>query len=254
MEINKNKDHYNSNKYEYDHFKIHSFNKAVIDILCIEPDQDRRLELESKYIVNLKTAYPYGLNDRVNNISVTSVKDKLCIYKSFFKVNSTSIPKTNRIRSKNRINRFIDFKDFLDEVCKNCFNYHDFVKFVKGKILGLSRRKAKLFIPFVKNFKFNNSHVKDLIIDLIKFKSNSTTVDVDHSQFDSYLVIDFSHKYIDSLDIPSIIHNQELIKAFPRNETYPKVSFKYSPTLGSMVFNYSNFSKNINSEDIEDYP
>ena len=34
-------DKYNSSKFEYEHFKIHSFNKAFIDILCIEPYHDR---------------------------------------------------------------------------------------------------------------------------------------------------------------------------------------------------------------------
>ena len=40
---------YNSSKYEFEHFKIHSFNKAVINILCMEPDHNRRLELEKFY-------------------------------------------------------------------------------------------------------------------------------------------------------------------------------------------------------------
>ena len=59
----KNNNNYNSSKYEFEHFKIRSFNKAVIDILHIEPDHDRRLELENKFIIDQRTAYPYGLND-----------------------------------------------------------------------------------------------------------------------------------------------------------------------------------------------
>ena len=58
-----NNNSYNSSKHEFEHFKLHPFNKAIIDILHIEPDHDRRLELENKFIIDLKTAYPYGLND-----------------------------------------------------------------------------------------------------------------------------------------------------------------------------------------------
>ena len=246
---------YYSSKYEFEHFnKIHPFSKAVIDILHIEPDHNRRLELENKYIIDFKTAYPYGLNDRVNNISVTSVKNNLCVYQTFFKENSMSIPKTNRVRSKNRNNRYVDMDEFLDEICINSLKKSNFIKYVKGKILGLSRSKAKVLINFLKTFKFSNSHIKDLIIDLVKFKTRKLNLDDDPAFFDSYLVIEFSHKFIDLLDIPQILHNEELINAFPSKETYPRISFKYCPTLGSIAFNYANFSKNLSSVDINEYP
>ena len=251
---NNNNDNYTSSKYEFDHYKIHPFNKAVIDILCIEPDHERRLELENKFIVDLKTAYPYGLNDRVNNISVTSAKDNLCIYQAFFGENSMSIPKTNRVRSKNKNNRYIDMNEFLIEICTNSINNSNFIKYVKGKILGLSRRKAKVLINFLNTFKFDNSHIKDLITDLVKFKTGKLRLEVNPAFFDSYLVIEFSHKFIDLLDIPQILHNEELTETFPSKETYPKISFKYSPTLGSLSFNYAKFSKNISTVDSDEYP
>ena len=251
---NNNNDNYTSSKYEFDHYKIHPFNKAVIDILCIEPDHERRLELENKFIVDLKTAYPYGLNDRVNNVSVGSVKEKLCIYKSFFKENSMSIPKTNRVRSKNRNNKYIDMNLFLDEICNNSFSKSHFIKYIKGRILGLSRAKARALINFLNNFKFDNSHIKDLIIDLVKFKTKKLNLDKDPNVFDSYLVIEFSHKFIDLLNIPQILHNKELINAFPSKETYPRVSFKYCNTLGSISFNYSKFCKSLSAVDINEYP
>ena len=50
------------------------------------------------------------------------------------------------------------------------------------------------------------------------------------------------------------MHNQNIIEAFPDKRTYPKISFKYSRTLGSMAYNYSQFSKNIRAENIEEYP
>ena len=222
--------------------------------MCIEPDHDRRLELENNFIIRLKTAYPYGLNDRVNNISVSSVKDKLCIYQSFFQNNSTSIPKTNRVRSANRINRYIDFDEFLNEVCTDSFKKSNFIKYIKGKILGLSRQKAKVLINVLKNFKFTYSHIKDLIIDLVKFKTNLLNINENPSSFDSYLIIEFSHKYVDLLNIPQILQDKELIEAFPRKDTYPKISFRYCRTLGSITFNHTKISKGLLTDDIAQYP
>ena len=252
---NGNNNNYYSSKYEYEHFQVHSFSKAIIDILHIEPDHDRRLELENKCIVDFKTAYPYGLNDRVNNISVTSAKDNLCIYQAFFRENSMSVPKTNRVRSKNKNNsRYIDMIKFLDEICNNSINNSSFIKYVKGRILGLSRRKAKVLINFLGDFKFSSSHIKDLITDLVKFKTGKLRLEVNPTFFDSYLVIDFSHKFIDLLDIPRILRTEELIETFPSKETYPKISFKYCPTLGSLSFNYAKFCKSLSTIENNEYP
>ena len=202
----------------------------------------------------VKTAYPFGLNDRVNNISVTSVKNNLCIYQAFFRENSMSFPKTNRVRSRNKNGRYVDMNKLLDEICTKSIGKSNFIKYVKGKILGLSRRKANVLINFLKNFKFNNSHIKDLIIDLVKFKTKKLNLDDAPTLFDSYLVIEFSHKFIDLLNIPQILHNKELTNAFPSKETYPRISFKYTPTLGSIVYNYAGFSKSVSAANINEYP
>ena len=143
--------------------------------------------------------------------------------------------------------------ELLDEICINSLSKPNFIKYVKGKILGLSRRKAEVLIKYLDTFKFNNPHIKDLIIDLIKFKTGKLKLDGNSTFFYSYLVIEFSHKFIDLLEIPQILHNKELIKTFPSKETYPKISFKYSPTLGSIVFNYAKFSKSLSTIDNE-YP
>ena len=58
---------------------------------------------------------------------------------------------------------------------------------------------------------------------------------------------------MDALNIPQLIHDQELISCFPLKETYPKVSFKYSQTLGSIAFNYAKFSKELLIENVDQY-
>ena len=241
-------------KYEFDHFKVHSFSNIKIDILDIVPDNSKRLELENSYILKHKTAYPFGLNDRVNNLSVTSIKKNICIYKNIFDNNNNNVQKNNRIRSKNRCNKFIDFNVFLEEINDDSFKQNDMVKYLKGKILGLKKSKCKAIIEYVRNFKFKYSLIKDLIWDLLKFKLNEDILHTKPNEFKSYLVIDFSHKYIDLLNISQLLHDQNLINLFPVKETYPKVSFRYSPTIGSSIFNYVKFSKEVRVDDINNYP
>ena len=129
------------------------------------------------------------------------------------------------------------------------------VGYVKGKILGLKRSKAKVLTRFVRDFKFKYYLVQDLVYDLLKFKLNKIdlSADTNCSTFKSYLIIDFKHKYMDILQIPQLLNNQDLVACFPIKETYPKISFRYSQTLGSMAFNYAKFAKEIVTEDLEQY-
>ena len=217
------------------------------------PDLNRRLELENECIIKYKTAYPFGLNDRVNNISISSVKDDLCIYKDIFTSNFVATPRANRIRSKQRSGKYIDFDRFMGEIEANSLNEKDLIKYIKGKLFELNKNKARFLVKIFHNYKFKYSLIKDLIIDLLKFKIGSNEIDNNY-KFDSYLVLNFSHKFVDLLNIPQLLYDQQLINAFPVKDTYPKVSFKYSRTLGSLTYNYSQISKNIKAEEIDEYP
>ena len=243
-------------KYEFEHFKIHSFKKVKINILDIVPDKLRRLELENYYIIKYETAYPFGLNDRINNESVTSIKNNKCIYKNIFEsqYHMSNSRQTNRIRSKNKLNVFVNFPWFLGEINEVALKQKDLIKYIKSKILGLKRSKCKALVKLVIDYKFKYNQVKDLICDLLKFKLKCEKLELESGKFDSYLVIDFSHKYLNLINISQLLHDPNLIKTFPSKVTYPKISYKYSPTIGSTIFNYSKFSKDIRIENIDNYP
>ena len=115
--------------------------------------------------------------------------------------------------------------------------------------------KAKVFTKYVKDFKFKYYLIKDLVFDLLKLKLHNQNWLVDNpcKNFKSYLVVDFIHKYIDTLNISRILLNQELVSCFPVRDTYPTISFRYSPTLGSIAFNYTKFSKELNMDNVEQY-
>ena len=155
-------------KYEYEHFKIHPFNNCKIEILHIVKDQKKRLELENMCIIKYKTAYPYGLNDRINKISVTAIKDKICIYKELFDNSKNLVDKPVRIRSLNRKKIFIDFNNFIIDLDDAAIDKKNVIGYVKGKILGLKCSKAKVFTKYVNAFKFKYNFIQDLVIDLLK--------------------------------------------------------------------------------------
>ena len=242
-------------QYEYDHFKLHPFKHAKIRILDIVDDNNNRLERENYFILKYRSIYPYGLNDRVNNISITGIKDNTCVYKEVLSTIRFDNNRHTRIRSRRKINRFINFDDFLKDLDDAILLNNNVVGYIKGKILGLKCSKVKVLAKLVKDFEFKYYLIKDLVFDLIKFKLQiqNFLIDNTHNTFKSYLVVDFIHKYIDTLNISQILHNQDLISSFPVKDTYPLISYRYSPTLGSIAFNYTKFAKEIVIENIEQY-
>ena len=104
------------NRYEFEHFKLHPFNHAKIKILDVIDDYNNRIELENLYIIKYKTVYPYGLNDRVNNISVTAIKNETCIHKEIFSNITFDATRSIRRRGSNKINMYIDFNELVNDI------------------------------------------------------------------------------------------------------------------------------------------
>ena len=121
-------------QYEFEHFKLHPFIQAKIRILDIVEDCKARLERENYFILRYRTAYPYGLNDRVNNISVTGIKDDTCVYKEVFSNIRFDNNRQVRTRSKKKINRFIDFDIFLKDIDEAICTSNNIIGYIKGKI------------------------------------------------------------------------------------------------------------------------
>lgn len=56
---------------------------------------------------------------------------------------------------------------------------------------------------------------------------------------------------MDLLNISRLLHNPELLSTFPSKNTYPKISYKYTPTISSVTLNYSKLSKAVIVDNID---
>ena len=68
----------------------------------------------------------------------------------------------------------------------------------------------------------------------------------------TYLGLEFSYKIYGFINISQFMYNPELVSTFPSKNTYPKISYKYTPTIGSITFNYSKLLKV--TDDNDNYP
>ena len=92
--------------------------------------------------------------------------------------------------------RCINFDELVKDIDDAITSRNNVIRYIKGKILGLKRSKAKVFINYVKEFEFRYYLIKDLVYDLLKFKLNNLNCfnHTNINSFNSYLVIDFEHK------------------------------------------------------------
>ena len=59
---------------------------------------------------------------------------------------------------------------------------------------------------------------------------------------------------MDFLTIYQHLHNPDLVGTFLSKITSPKISYEYTPTIGSVTFNYSKLSKPVIFDNFDNYP
>lgn len=234
------------NKYDFEleHFQKHSFSKIEITILEVKHELSERLDLENLYICKQKTLYPYGLNTKFNGNcnfeNNSSIYGKFRVFEDFARHGV-------KIRGKrgSKIMKFESdlvklFREFNQGEISSCL-----IRFIKQ---GIFMTKNKALNWFIKDklgaIKFKDKQVKEVIIDLIKFKLKKDNLYSNTELKNENLVISFLNKKYDHLGFRDIISNNE--NSFPlKKHCKVRIAFKYEKPLRNIICNYNYYSKNL---------
>lgn len=236
------------------HFQQHDFNKAIISVIEIINNLQDRLQREFYHIMNEKTLYPYGLNERFGEESVNSYIADSCIY-NMFPSEYNNKKRNKRGQGKNENHRkHINLTYFDSNLHDNFYKLNNVLRYFKSQIFGKKVSLIKNLNYLVKdnmdNKRYSNLHARDLIVDLIKHKLNINRLYDKKCYFKSYLVLNFKHKILDYCHISGLLHNKEIIEAFPCSDTYPIISWKYNRNIGVECFNYRQFVDNMDTSNV----
>ena len=144
-------------------------------------------------------------------------------------------------RSKSKIyNELIDkhFSQLLASSGSCCFT-----KDIRVYILGLPRRKLGEISKVLNNFLLWDElpgRIGILIRDFVRFR-NSPRHNIDYQADNKrFISILFHSKGMDMVNLPSLLHNKNVISAIPSciDNTPPIVSYRYTSTIASKVFNH----------------
>lgn len=199
-----------------------------------------RLIAENKWLKNLQTPFPLGLNDNIykeGNISRNPTIDifSICSIRKR-KSRSHGKRKNGNIKRKNRL--YLNVKDF------------DIIKKQSGKHTMLSRLSALPLSSLVKLDK----EADDIYIRSNPLYDTATLIqsytqhvirphldkEEDHKRH--FLKLLYINKGIDFVDLPSIFRDKNVINSIPdyfKNTESPIICYKYKKPTRNIIFNYN---------------
>ena len=246
------------------HFtKIHQPSDMIIKAIEICSSANIK-ERERFWIAELNTAFPYGLNDRVNhypiqdayNYTLENNSINKAVYEIFNKNPSRRTKKGGISRNhgnRNNLNSIFNPMEFMESLnSPDADGALFFINFVRNKIMNLNKPNSKalflhlsicinehneLFENYIKNeyCAYLPYLVRD--ISFAKLKSSSQPKKSQH-----YVIIQFCNKFIDNLNINKIFNNNMVSNLFPNvadnSMKIPSISYRYSSTIRSKITNY----------------
>ena len=227
--------------FELKHFHMHGFSNVKIQVLEQIMDENFRLRSENFYILRYKTLYPYGLNTKLNH----HPDNTSCIYKLFSSVYIPSF-KYNRGKRGGHTNRHFHKKyngvipAIILQDLHNLFNKSYCVNQIKTELFGMKFKQLRKLQICLQSFKCDVKQFKDLITDILIYKIGEIKQDFTDKR---YFVYTFQQKSFDFLKLSSVLDKLRGILPLTNIQTIP--TFKYTATLGQMLFNYRNKAQNL---------
>lgn len=224
----------NKKDIEIQHFRSHDFKNISINILHFETDKSKRLQLETFYMIQYRTIYPYGLNSNFGEERFNKSDKKQCIYSLFGPTVSHSQTKRHyRGNGSKRLPRIIDFEqEFLkiNNTFVNTLNCAPVLCF----LFKMNLAKLKASWKFVCSLNLH-SQFWDIYKDMLLFRLGYIPF-VDKND-NVYFTVDFHSKVLDNINLGKLLNNfNHLLPQKP----YPKfsIAFRYSPPFSKQMFNY----------------
>lgn len=241
-----------SKTFLYDHFNTpgHSFSEAtiqIIDFVDANLSSDVKndlLILEDYWITTLGTTFPMGLNDKkkgVGNISqnarVNYFSCKIPRYKRGHgkRLYKKKNKKDNESVQKDLENMKNDMISGMNSIFRNLKNYN---KPELQMLYTLSESKSGLIYNLVESF----------------YKTFCDKEDNPVVKRREHIVFPFNCKFIDKLNLKSIIMDTSVEKLLPdplRSLTPLKIFYKYNDPISLSIFNYGSFLKHLTIDNIK---
>ena len=202
-----------------------------------------RRQREEFWIKTLGTASPYGCNDNLSSIG--NLTSPSC--------SNTNV--MNLFPSHSRRKRSHGHRHYTP-AWHNNISFDDLLPFI-NKPLGIHHIRTKLFsIPLASLQRLYNRCLNTHNFDTssLEYKLNSIILDIANCRMfkpvnsdipsespRKFLNMKFANKGIDAINIGNILNHRDVVKNIPpyfKCQTTPKISYTYTNSIASKIFNY----------------
>ena len=209
---------------------------------------------------NLRTVYPFGLNDRCKGTDWTNKTENQNTSKTCFQSLNHIIPWKKRGKRRGK-NQNIDL--VWNKIVNSCtcqYKCMELIRYCRVQINSLNIESNKNLATHVTNLLYsNNADVPysylETIIDMIDYKLNlakpKNNQKTSKRKPDVLFPINFHDKHIQDIHLERIFRDKDVKKCVPQNAIHkrPSLLYSYLPTIRNKVLNYKTEIQNLNVDE-----
>lgn len=239
-----------TNTHVHTHFtktcKPHHFKAQPIEYINddLKGSTTLRKYREDYWMKELRTIYPYGLNERCREGDSKRIKNIFNLYPKL---------KTKHIATKQtRKFRTFDPCKIYDYIMKLCNNRKSWIYMIHKFIISFNRKQSKILYNYIRTHKTNISNrIQKMIEDMLYYKFADIEDKIKSMSKGNCpklrMKIPFLSKGVELLNLEQIINSNRLDETLPSfvKIRKPGLLYTYLPPIRNKVFNYDDALNNI---------
>lgn len=211
-----------------------------------------RKQIETDWMLKLRTVYPYGLNDRIGDEFTQDVREN--IFRRF-----PSLPRLQeryKVRTRMPTSSQAILDNFIYIVNESIrTNIKNTMNLIRVLLSTLKRSHCKRLIDTINDYIDNKAdsylfyHFFEATLDLLQYKIGNPSFPSKAKKAppSNCCHIFFDNKAIDFINIQRILRDKDVLQALPPDlrEDSPTVIFRLDNPIRSKLFNYKDFVQNL---------
>ena len=203
----------------------------------------KRREREAYWMKELRTVYPFGLNNRCEK-NIDQRDDGDNVYRMFQKKKKN---KGRRKRKRDDVAKYpaqVIYQEII-----NSRTASEAIRNIQSKIPQMKKTELHKLEELLERTEVDD-RIRNVMDEIIFDKIRKTKPKKTMKNFGNPLKILYHNKAMEYINLPKILHNKEVEEKMPiEEEVVPSVIYRYTPTIRAKIFNYRKTTENLNIQE-----
>ncbi len=202
----------------------------------------RRLR-EAYWMKELRTVYPFGLNNRCEKNMDQRDKDDN-VYSMF---NKKKKKKNRRRRHRSEVVKY-PAQLVYDQII-NSNSTKEAICYIQSTVPQMKKTELQKLDDLLEQTDIDD-RIKNIFNEIVMDKIKKKVIHQPKRKFGNPLKILYHNKAMDYINLPKILHNKQVEEKMPTGEDEtPNVVYKYTPSIRGKIFNYRQTMENLDIQE-----